>query len=101
MTPLLESFKINYVMGTYEKLFQKLLNGKSDAEILFTDICHLMQKLGFEQRIRGDHHIFTRNDIKEIINLQPNNSRGKPYQMKQVRDIIVRYKISLENNREK
>jgi hypothetical protein len=44
--------------------------------------------------------IFTKNDIEEIINLQPIGSKGKPYQIKQVRNIILRYKITLENNNE-
>jgi len=84
-------------MGSDEKLLAKILKGKSDADIPFADVCRLLEALSFNQRIRGDHHIFTRNDVEEIINLQPKGSKGKSYQIKQIRNILVRYKISLEN----
>lgn len=87
-------------MSSKEKLLSKLLSGKSDQDIPFSDIIHLLETLGFEKRIRGDHYIFTRSNVKEIINLQPINSKGKPYQMKQIRNILVRYQISLENDNE-
>jgi predicted RNA binding protein YcfA (HicA-like mRNA interferase family) len=87
-------------MGSDEKILAKILKGKSDADIPFNDVCQLLETLGFKQRIRGDHHIFTRNDVEEIINLQPKGSKGKPYQMKQVRNILLRYKISLVSNDE-
>jgi len=48
--------------------------------------------LGFNGRVRGSHHIFTRPGIAEILNLQPRGSFAKPYQVKQVRGVIVRYK---------
>jgi hypothetical protein len=88
----------NIRMTSIEKLLAKILNGKSDMDIPFVQVCHLLESLGFEQRIRGDHHIFTRNDVVEIINLQPKGSKGKPYQIKQIRNILLQYKISLENN---
>jgi len=50
----------------------------------------------FDERIKGDQHIFTKDDIKEIINLQPKGSKSKPYQVKQVRNLILKYKLKLE-----
>jgi len=85
-------------MATYGKLLTKILRGTSDADISFEDICHLLLKLGFEQRIRGDHHIFTRDHIKEIVNLQPKGSKAKAYQVKQVRAAILRYRLTLEES---
>ena len=79
-----------------EKLLAKILRGMSDADISFSGICQLLKVFGFEERIRGDHHIFTRDGIQEIINLQPKGSKAKPYQVKQVRNIILRYKLRLE-----
>jgi len=55
----------------------------------------LLKKLGFIERIKGDHHIFTREDIEEILNIQPKDGKGKPYQVKQVRDIILKYQIRI------
>jgi hypothetical protein len=46
------------------------------------------------ERIKGSHHIFTREDVDEILNLQPLNSLAKPYQVKQVRRVLVRYKLA-------
>jgi hypothetical protein len=56
------------------------------------------QAVGFEERIRGSHHIFTRDGIEEILNLQPRRSRAKPYQVKQVRNVIVRYRLAEEQD---
>jgi hypothetical protein len=83
-------------MGTYEKLLTNILRGTSDADIPFAGIRRLMEKLGFDERIRGDHHIFTRDDVEEILNLQPRGSKAKPYQVKQVRNVVLRYKLTLE-----
>jgi hypothetical protein len=47
--------------------------------------------LGFKERIRGSHHIFSRHDIPEILNLQPKGTKAKRYQVKQVRGILVKY----------
>ena len=54
----------------------------------------------FNSVFDGNHPISTRNDIEEIIDLQPKGSKGKPYQVKQVRNILLHYKIWLENNDE-
>ena len=51
----------------------------------------LLRRLGFEERIRGSHHIFTKEGIGEILNLQPKGMKAKPYQVKQVRDVILKY----------
>jgi hypothetical protein len=76
------------------KTLERILRGNSDNNIDFNDLCGLLRYLGFEERIRGDHHIFTRNDIREIINIQPRNGKAKPYQVKQIREIILRYRLA-------
>lgn len=48
---------------------------------------------GFDERIRGDHHIFTRPGVEEILNLQPKGAKAKPYQVKQVRATALKYKL--------
>ena len=84
-------------MGKYEKLRSKILRGTSDANIDFSQLCQLLIKLGFSQRIKGDHFIFTRDNIEEIINIQPLNSKAKAYQVKQIRNLIVKYRLGDEN----
>ena len=56
----------------------------------------MLRNLGFEERIRGSHHIFTREGLKEILNLQPKGGNAKPYQVKQVRNVIVGHKLAGE-----
>lgn len=78
-------------MGKYEKLLQRILTGKSDNNIKFSELCQLLKKLGFVERIRGDHYIFTKDDVEEIINIQPQVSKAKGYQVKQIRNLIIKY----------
>ena len=82
-------------MSKHEKLLTKILRGTSDARIQFSSLRRLLERLGFAERIKGDHHIFTKDGIQEILNLQPQGSKSKPYQVKQVRSIILRYKLEL------
>ncbi|RMG70046.1 MAG: type II toxin-antitoxin system HicA family toxin [Nitrospirae bacterium] len=80
-------------MGKYEKLLRQILSGTSDANIKFDDLRKLLIKLGFEMRVRGSHHIFRKEGIVEKINLQKEGDKAKPYQVKQVRNIILKYKL--------
>lgn len=75
-------------MTKKSKILQQIVNGESDGNILFSDLRHLMIRLGFDERTRGSHHVFTRSNIEEIINLQPKGSLSKAYQVRQVRGLI-------------
>ena len=81
-------------MSKHAKLLQRILLGTADANIPFDGLCHLLQRLGFQQRVRGSHHIFYRTGVEEILNLQPKGANSKPYQVKQVREVIVKYKLA-------
>jgi predicted RNA binding protein YcfA (HicA-like mRNA interferase family) len=83
-------------MGKYEKVLFQVLRGVSDKNISFKDLCGLLEHLGFKKRIKGSHHIYFREDIEEILNLQPKDSKAKSYQVKQVRNIIIRYRLGGE-----
>ncbi len=80
-------------MGRHEKTLQQVLLGRADANIAFRDLRSLLRTLGFDERIRGDHFIFTRRDVDEIMNLQPIGAKAKPYQVRQVRNVIVKYRL--------
>ena len=82
-------------MDKYEKLQRIILLQRSDANIRFSDLCQLMIRLGFRERIKGDHHIFTMKGVEEILNLQPREGKAKSYQVKQVRNVILRYDLAL------
>ena len=77
-----------------ESVLLRVLRGSSDANIRFNDLRALLLGLGFAERIKGSHHIYTRVDVAEILNLQPRDSMAKPYQVKQVRKLLVRYKLA-------
>ena len=80
-------------MTRSDKLLERVLRGTSDANIPFEGVLHLLKELGFEERIRGSHHIFAKTGVEEILNLQPRGAHAKPYQIKQVRQVILRYKL--------
>lgn len=80
-------------MGQLEKLLMAILGGHQDENIKFSDLRRLLDVLGFIERVRGDHHIYTRDGVQEIINLQPRGNHAKPYQVKQVRNLIIKYKL--------
>jgi len=84
-------------MGKYDKLFTDILSGRNDQSIRFTELTHLLCAMGFNERIKGDHHIFYRQDIDEILNLQPKGSQAKAYQVRQVRSLIVKYRLEGPN----
>ena len=81
-------------MAKYDKLLSHILRGTSDANIPFEDLRHILRRLGFEERIRGNHHIFTKDGVEEILNLQPKGRQAKLYQVRQVRAVIVKYRVA-------
>jgi len=84
-------------MGIYTRLRDKILAGGADANVEFSALCHLLNRLGFTERVKGSHHIFTRDDIDEIVNLQPKGNKAKAYQVKQVRGILVKYHLGVSD----
>jgi len=80
-------------MGEYKKLLLQILRGDTDTNIPFDDLCHLLKKMGFDERIRGSHHIFRKEGIIEKINLQRDDVKAKAYQVRQVRNVILRYNL--------
>ncbi len=72
-------------MGKAEKLFEKLMAGRSDANFSFDDLCTLLTKLGYTaRRTKGSHIIFQRGP--SFLNLQPSTiGKAKSYQVRQVR----------------
>ncbi len=80
-------------MAKRDKVLEQVLSGQADANIDFADLCQLLKRLGFAERVKGSHHIFTQEGVEEILNLQPSGSKAKPYQVKQVRGVIQKYKL--------
>jgi hypothetical protein len=82
-------------MSQLEKLLLRILRGTSDTNIGFDELSGLLTHLGFEVRVRGSHHVFSKPGVVELINLQLDGSSAKPYQVKQVRNVIVKYKLEV------
>ncbi len=85
-------------MSQQDKLLEKILSGTSDTDIPFAQLWQLLYKLGFDERIRGDHRIFVKADVEEILNLQHKKGKAKSYQIKQVRAVILKYKLGTKND---
>ena len=78
-------------------ILEKVLTGLSDKNIRFSELREILLDLGFAERVKGDHHIFSKDKIVEIINIQPlRNGKAKAYQVKQVRNLILKYKLHKE-----
>jgi predicted RNA binding protein YcfA (HicA-like mRNA interferase family) len=77
-----------------QKLLLKILSGTADSNINFEATCNLLIDLGFDQRIKGSHHIFSKTSIPEIINIQPLGANCKAYQVKQIRALLTQYKLA-------
>ena len=76
-----------------DKVLERVLSRTSDVNIRFDDLCHLLSSLGFEMRVRGSHHIFRKAGVEEKIKLQREGSEAKPYQVRQVRAVILKYRL--------
>lgn len=85
-------------MSKIDKLIYKVLKGSSDSNIRFDDLCKVLDHFGFQNRLKGSHHIYYRHDVTEIINIQPKGGLSKCYQVKQVRDILIKYNMIKEEN---
>lgn len=83
-------------MGVHDKLLEKILRGTSDANIAFEDLCQLLRHLGFDERTRGSHHLFRKSGITELINLQREGSKAKVYRVRQVRAVLLTYRLAGE-----
>ena len=83
-------------MGRLDKVFDKILAAKSDNNIKFKDLCALLNKIGFESRVKGSHHIFYKQGLDDIINIQELDGHSKAYQVKQIRELILKYKLEIQ-----
>jgi hypothetical protein len=80
-------------MPKTDKVLDQILRGTSDANVSFAGLRSVLLRLGFGERVRGSHHIFWKVGVEEILNLQPRGSKAKPYQVKQVRHVILKYRL--------
>ena len=80
-------------MSSSDKILERILSGRADANIRFADLCNILLRIGFEMRTSGSHHVFRLAGVEEKINLQKDGNKAKPYQVKQVRTVLVKYRF--------
>lgn len=85
------------IVSPRDKLLDRILGGASDANIAFDELCQLLRRMGFDERIRGSHHIFRKHGVEEKINLQRDGNKAKTYQVRQVRNIILKHRLGGED----
>ncbi len=83
-------------MDRHQRLRQAIFGGRADANIRFADLRALLFHLGFSERVRGGHHLYHKAGIPEIINIQSRGGQAKPYQVRQVRNLILKYGLEGE-----
>jgi hypothetical protein len=83
-------------MGKRRKLYDKIVGGGSDANIPFKQTVNMLKHIGFDERVSGSHHVFVREGIDEIINLQEVKGKCKPYQVEQMRVVLEEYNLRKE-----
>ena len=81
-------------LPTVIKILSDVLSGVKDNNISFSDLRKLLDTLGFRHRVKGSHFIYWKDEVEEIINIQSDGNKAKSYQVKQVRNIILKYKFS-------
>ena len=77
-----------------DKILESILRGTSDHNIRFNELTGMLRSMGFSERIRGSHHLYSKQGIRELIDLQPENGMAKAYQVRQVRKIIQQYNLT-------
>ena len=84
-------------MNRNDELRQRILSGRADANVRFDDLRLFLLSLGFVERVRGSHHIFRTEGFRERVNSESDGSHAKPYQVRQVRQVVLRHQLEEED----
>jgi len=83
-------------VSQWDKILRRVLSVQADQNVRFADLVGLLVRLGFREHIEGSHHVYRTAGVREIIDLQPrSDGKAKAYQVKQVRDIVRKYGLTL------
>jgi predicted RNA binding protein YcfA (HicA-like mRNA interferase family) len=82
------------------KLLERLASGAL-RNVGFEEFTGLVCAFGFSLAHRaGSHHIYARNGVQELLNLQNVEGQVKPYQIRQFLRLVEKYNLELEEDRE-
>jgi len=77
------------------KLLQKAL--ASPNNLRFQEAMELAEAFGFHlSRVTGSDHIFVHPSIPELLNLQDAKGQAKPYQLRQLLQLVERHNLPLD-----
>lgn len=75
-----------------QKIYNDIMSGKSDNNIRFSDFRNLIVNLGFEfKNQNGSHIVYYHKEINERVTIQNDGSKAKGYQVRQLRNIIIKH----------
>jgi len=84
-------------MANVQRIYNKVIEGR--VSVSFRDLQRLLLALGFRlDRISGSHHIYLHADVSRAISIQPVGKDAKPYQIRQLRDMIREFGLKLEDD---
>jgi len=79
-----------------KKLLPKVINNQKNIQ--FNDFVTLIEAFGFYRtRGEGSHSIYRKTGVAEYINIQNENGKAKPYQIKQFLALVEKYTLSMED----
>jgi predicted RNA binding protein YcfA (HicA-like mRNA interferase family) len=82
------------------KLLARLAAG-AVRNVGFEDFAGLVRAFGFTLvRTSGSHHIYTRPDIPQLVNLQDVQGQAKPHQIRQFLRLVERHNLTMEEERD-
>jgi predicted RNA binding protein YcfA (HicA-like mRNA interferase family) len=80
-----------------EQLLEQVLQGR--GSIGFQEFELLIEALGFSlARQRGSHHTYIHPKLDRPFPIQPEGKDAKRYQVRQLRDMIRKYRLRLDAN---
>lgn len=78
-----------------QKLLEKAIN--SPQNLRFAEAVKLAGAFGFRlDRVRGSHHILKCPGVPELLNFQNVDGKVKPYQIKQLLEVVESYNLTLD-----
>jgi len=83
------------LMARTHKLLEQILRGDADTNVKFSGMVQLLKRLAFGNALREAIAFFGAMESRKS-NLQPHAGKCQPYQVKQVRNVIINYRLAGE-----
>lgn len=76
------------IRGRRKKTYRRMRQGSVHQNIRFGDLRLLLLDVGYKERVRGSHHVFTKPGFP-LLNLQViDGGKCKRYQVRQAFDVL-------------